>query len=57
MVEKIIEVIDNVLGQSSILPLVGLYTLDIFARDIAIKRYWDKKIILSHGCLKAKVSY
>jgi len=32
------------------------YTLDIFARDIAIKRYFDKKIILSHGCLKVKVS-
>jgi len=36
--------------------LKGCYTLDIFARDIAIKRYCDKKIILSHGCLKAKVS-
>jgi len=29
---------------------------DIFARHIAIKRYCDKKIILSHGCLKAKES-
>ena len=37
---------------------IRVYThyLDIFARDIAIKRYCDKKIILSHGCLKAKVS-
>jgi len=34
----------------------ALYTLDIFARDIAIKRYFNKKIILSHGCLKAKVT-
>jgi len=34
----------------------GLYTLDIFAREIAIKRYCNKKIILSHKCLKAKVS-
>jgi len=33
----------------------GLYTLDIFAHNIAIKikRYCDKKIILNHGCLKA----
>jgi len=30
----------------------GRYTLDIFARDIAIKRYCDKKIILSHRFLK-----
>jgi len=38
------------------LPGKGRYTLDIFARDIAIKRYCDIKIILSHGFLKAKVS-
>ncbi len=33
----------------------GLYTLDIFAHDVAIKRkrYCDKKIILSHLYLKA----
>jgi len=30
--------------------------LDIFAHNIAIKRYCGKKIILSHECLKAKVS-
>jgi len=40
-----------ILGQ-----LKGRFTLDIFARDIAIKRYCDKKITLSHGFLKAKVS-
>jgi len=34
----------------------GLYTLDILTNNIAIKRYCDKKIILCHGCLKAKVS-
>ena len=34
----------------------GRYTLDIFARDIKIKRYCDKKIILSHQLLLAKVS-
>jgi len=33
------------------------YTLDIFAHNIAIKRYFDKNIILSHGCLKAKESF
>jgi len=26
----------------------GRYTLDIFARDIAIKRYCDKKTFLNH---------
>jgi len=44
----------------------ALYTLDIFAHNIAIKiycnkkycdkEYCDKNIILSHACLKAKVS-
>jgi len=36
--------------------LKGRYTLDIFARDIAIKRYCDQKIFLSHGYQQAKVS-
>ncbi len=34
----------------------GLYTLDIFAHNIAIKRYCNKKIIFSHRFLLAKVS-
>ena len=34
----------------------GLVTLDIFTHNIAIKRYFDKKIILSHRFLMAKVS-
>jgi len=32
------------------------YTLDIFPHNIGIKRYCDKEIILSHGCLKVQVS-
>ena len=31
-------------------------TLDIFTHNIAIKRYFDEKIILSHRFLLAKVS-
>ncbi len=27
----------------------GLYTLDIFTHDIAIKRYCNKKMVLSNG--------
>ena len=36
--------------------LKALVTLDIYTHNIAIKRYLDKKIILSHGFLLAKVS-
>ncbi len=40
----------------TLLVYLSSVTLDIFARDIAIKRCCDKKIILSHGCQKAKVT-
>ncbi len=35
----------------------GRYTLDIFACNIAIKRYCDKKTFFSHRYLKAKASF
>jgi len=35
---------------------LALFTRDILTHNIAIKRYCDKKIFLSQGCLKAKVS-
>ncbi len=34
----------------------ALFTRDILAHNIAIKRYWDKNIFLSHGYLKGKVT-
>jgi len=34
----------------------ALFTRDILTRNIAIKRYCDKKIFLRHGTLQAKVS-
>ncbi len=36
--------------------LMSLFTRDILTHNIAIKRYCDKKIFLSHGYLKGKVS-
>jgi hypothetical protein len=34
----------------------ALFKRDILTHNIAIKRYYDKNIFLSHGYLKAKVS-
>ncbi len=34
-------------GHKKIQQLLGRYTLDIFAHDIEIKRYWDEKIFFS----------
>jgi hypothetical protein len=41
---------------SSSTPPKALFTRDILMHNIATKRYCDKNIFLSHGCLKAKVS-
>jgi len=35
---------------------LGPFTFGIFALNISIKRYCNKKKIFCHGCLKSKVS-
>jgi len=41
---KVKTVYNGHLRNPQIVFFVALYTLDIFAHNIAIKRYWDKKI-------------
>jgi hypothetical protein len=41
---KVKTVYNGLLRNPQIVFFVALYTLDIFANNIAIKRYWDKKI-------------
>jgi len=42
--------------KSKCVQVKALFTRDILTHNIAIKRYFDKNIFLSHGCLKAKLS-